>query len=283
MPPFFDGGISFTAGLLCRSTDTAGIRIVAGREEVINRERYAAKQCAGVILAADAFLVGDAVIVSRDEKLSVSLKPDYGELAQGDIQLLAGAACNKLIFEAIRYVIRNRAADAVVIVAVFLINYLHRQCERVNCLNNADRKASLAVPAAAVFGRKDLGASFAAEENGSLLENCKSCNNILAGESNARHLVEIGYVAGIAALVKAQGFHSYICAKQPCAAGSDAECRINDWLGTVCWDYQKILNTIFIFAAVVNLARVYANRLADTARICRRNGCSIFRHYYTSW
>ena len=69
----------------------AGIEII-GREKLVNGEGYAAEHRARIILGrAYALLLGQAVVVCRDEQLRAALKPDDRKLAERNIDMARAA------------------------------------------------------------------------------------------------------------------------------------------------------------------------------------------------
>lgn len=85
----------------------AGIEII-GREKLVNGEGYAAEHRARIILGrAYALLLGQAVVVCRDEQLRAALKPDDRKLAERNIDMARAAGNGYLLAEGVEYLLRN--------------------------------------------------------------------------------------------------------------------------------------------------------------------------------
>lgn len=99
------------------------------------------------------------------------------------------------------------------------------------------------------LGAENLCAALSAKENGSLVEDGKAadlngarCTYIGLG----CNLVEITDIYAEETTVEARGLYVNLDIQQLGLAGANAECPVNDTLGTVGWVESKILNTISI-------------------------------------
>ena len=97
--------------LLAAAAELLGALVVpgdlqgVGGEELLHGEGDVLEQLAGVVAAAatGALLVGQAVVVHRDEQLAVPLQADDGELAQGHEDPPAVVAHGQLASEALAH------------------------------------------------------------------------------------------------------------------------------------------------------------------------------------
>ena len=148
----------FCSAVRCAIRPNTLVGVSGGREKVVDRERYVTEQRARVFVTArGAFLIGDAVVEHRDEKLGVSFELYDRELSEGHEKLLAGESCDKLFLKALRDFLRDVARFVVTHVDAVGVADLHRKHKRIDGFDDRDGQTAVDVVAqTAVMGCKHL-------------------------------------------------------------------------------------------------------------------------------
>ena len=120
------------ASVICGSFEAVG------REELVEREVDAGKQCAGIVLGAGgAFLVGQAVVVYRHHKLTVPLQADERELTEGGKKLPNPIRYHEVAAEVIEDALRD-LADIGVEAGYAGVGKAHTQDDGIDAFHHGD-------------------------------------------------------------------------------------------------------------------------------------------------
>ena len=236
-----------------------------GREKFVHREGDAAEHRAGIVLDAGlAFFVGQAVIVYRQDELAVPLQPEDGELPQRAGEDPAAVREDQLLPE----VVEDEPGDGAGLRARrgHGVRELHVQQDGVHALRHSHGLGA-AVGEAAVGG-VHLGGALAAEQHDPLVEDGEAPHGVLAGEGDARHVVEVGDVYGVIPPVEADLIHLHVGKQKRRRAGAHAE-------GAVCRCQVRTKTSLFDQGEIKTnqaIASFFMEELSLALRMFHNNG-----------
>ena len=153
-----------------------------GREEFVDGEVDAGKEFAWIVFTgANAFLVGQTVVVGWNQQLRVAFQLDDGELTEGHQNAAVCSVKQKLAGETLRDEVRYLVDTGVSLVVIADIDKLHTENNRINSLDDADgqicgRYCGRIEIVGQNSGAEDFGAALAAEKHDVFIENGNSRN-----------------------------------------------------------------------------------------------------------
>ena len=251
-----------------------------------------AEDLAGIVLAAaaGALLLRHTVVIYRHQELGVPLQTDDRELAQGNIDPLSVIAEAQVAAEAGANARRDFGQFTVAGAALADVHQLHIEHDGVYRLHHGGGQVGFADvllihPLKRHLGGEHLGGALAAEENHPLVKDTQAADLHRPGSADERvrsHAVVVADIHSVEAPVKADGFHINVHVQQLRLARLDADGAVDHRLAVLGGVKAQILDTILVFARIIDLLRVYAHGLADTGSILHRTGHDLLRHCNTS-
>ena len=272
--------------MFCTFVITGNIQRVGG-EELLYGEGDALEQIAGVsAVSAGTLFFGHAVVQNGNEKLTVTLQTNDGELSQCDQNDAVFLTSGEVAIEALADTGRN-FADVTVAAAVGApIHELGIQYDRVYCFDYRNGKIAsldqLAVQRIDLhLGGKDLCAAFAAEEDHAFVKYAQTfyLHGPGAGAVGVQgDPVEVPHVNGVVTPVEGHGFHIDVSIEQLRSAAFDGLGAAEDLLTLGSREEPEIFYAVLIPAGIVDFFRMDANGLAGIPLLGTRTEVGEFRH-----
>lgn len=220
-----------------------------GGVKLVDREFEILEQRARIIVAR-AFFFRQADVVCGHQELDIPLQLDDAELSECAVQSAAGIADNQFVFKAFADVLRELAGT----VAGAVVLELAAKQNGIDALKNADRQIGALrvltiLAAVAIVRAEDAGASFASEQDGTLVIGSQAADRL--GTTNAAgyvagHAIEKFDVNGVKAFVERDGFDIKIRPKQFGTAGFDADGGVQQRLRAASQVNTQTLKTFFV-------------------------------------
>jgi len=260
-----------------------------GGEELVNRERDALEEFAGILAGAAAgraVLIGHAVIEDGDKQLGIPLQADDRELAQGDKSSSVLVAHSEFAAEALAHAGGDFTHIAVAAAVCAGIHQLRVQHDRINGFHHCDRQIAafeqLAVEGIdAHFGGEDFSAALAAEEDDAFIEDAQAFDLDGSGagavgvQGNA---VEEAHIHGIEAPIKDDGLHIDIGIEQLGLTALNGLGAAEDILTRLSGVEAQVFDTVLIAAAVEDFSSMDTNGLTIILRTGNGAGSNAIRH-----